>query len=28
LHGWKFDAATGKCLNADDHQLAIRKRTT
>ena len=27
LHGWKFQLRDGKCLNADDHQLSVRKRT-
>ena len=28
LHGWKFQLRDGKCLNADDHQLSVRKRTS
>ena len=27
LHGWKFQLRDGKCLNADNHQLTVRKRT-
>jgi UDP-MurNAc hydroxylase len=25
LHGWRFDTATGTCLNAADHRLRIRR---
>ena len=28
LHGWKFQLSDGACLNADDHKLSIRKRTS
>ena len=28
LHGWKFQLSDGACLNADDHQLSVRKRTS
>jgi len=28
LHGWKFKLSDGKCLNADDHKLSVRKRTS
>jgi UDP-MurNAc hydroxylase len=28
LHGWKFQLNDGACLNADDHQLSVRKRTS
>ena len=28
LHGWKFQLSDGKCLNADDHKLSVRKRTS
>lgn len=26
LHGWRFDAATGRCLTSADHRLRIRRR--
>ena len=25
LHGWKFDLETGRCLNAEDHRLHVRR---
>ena len=28
LHGWKFQLSDGACLNADDHKLSVRKRTS
>jgi UDP-MurNAc hydroxylase len=28
LHGWKFQLSDGTCLNADDHKLSVRKRTS
>jgi UDP-MurNAc hydroxylase len=28
LHGWKFQLKDGACLNADDHKLSVRKRTS
>ena len=28
LHGWKFQLSDGSCLNADDHKLSVRKRTS
>lgn len=28
LHGWKFQLSDGACLNADDRQLSVRKRTS
>lgn len=28
LHGWKFLLSDGTCLNADDHKLSVRKRTS
>jgi UDP-MurNAc hydroxylase len=28
LHGWKFQLSDGECLNADDHKLSVRKRTS
>ena len=28
LHGWKFQLRDGDCLNADDHKLSVRKRTS
>jgi UDP-MurNAc hydroxylase len=28
LHGWKFKLSDGTCLNADDHKLSVRKRTS
>jgi UDP-MurNAc hydroxylase len=28
LHGWKFQLSDGTCLNADDHRLSVRKRTS
>jgi UDP-MurNAc hydroxylase len=28
LHGWKFQLSDGACLNADDHMLSVRKRTS
>ena len=28
LHGWKFQLRDGACLNADDHKLSVRKRTS
>ena len=27
LHGWKFDAHDGACLNADDRRLSVRPRS-
>jgi UDP-MurNAc hydroxylase len=28
LHGWRFQLSDGACLNADDHKLSVRKRTS
>ena len=28
LHGWKFQLSDGKCINADDHKLSVRKRAS
>jgi nitrite reductase/ring-hydroxylating ferredoxin subunit len=28
LHGWKFQLSDGACLNADDHKLSVRSRTS
>lgn len=28
LHGWKFQLRDGACLNANDHKLSVRKRTS
>jgi UDP-MurNAc hydroxylase len=25
LHGWRFDLETGRCVNADDRKLRIRR---
>lgn len=25
LHGWRFDCATGRCLNAEERTLRIRR---
>jgi UDP-MurNAc hydroxylase len=27
LHGWRFDLTTGRCLNAADRPLRVRRRT-
>jgi UDP-MurNAc hydroxylase len=27
LHGWRFDLTDGRCLNAEDRPLRVRKRT-
>ena len=27
LHGWRFDLTNGRCLNAEDRPLRVRKRT-
>ena len=28
LHGWKLQLSDGACLNADEHKLSVRKRTS
>ena len=28
LHGWHFDLETGRCRNADDRSLNIRRRSS
>jgi nitrite reductase/ring-hydroxylating ferredoxin subunit len=27
LHGWRFRTADGRCVNADDRRLQIRRTT-
>jgi UDP-MurNAc hydroxylase len=27
LHGWRFDAETGRCLTSGDHPLRVRRRS-